>query len=162
MNLRAINYENGLSCVDINLSESIVSYCDYSKKDIKSLKVFLDSIPILKQFRYLTEAYLSSYFGPNLINYYSVRDLIMNFLRETNIYLDLRLKYITDRYDVNVNIQFINTIHRYEVSASYLYSDKIVNIRDYSDIMDSLDVLEVSLEDLKSSRSDFTRKDRGE
>lgn len=149
LNLRPINYENGLRCIDINLSDEIILCVDYRKMTPDIIVAFLKNLNL--PFEVKTEEIFNHF--KNLKDagwYYHIRDYILTESRKSVDYLTQRLKYITDHYDVSINMEFINTVHKYEVSASYLYSEKIVNIKAYSNIMDCLDVLEVELDNLKS------------
>lgn len=148
--LKPINFENGLKYIDLNLSDSIIMFCDYREKNLENLEFFLSSIPELKRFldKFLSIDNMVYYFvgGNRTINYYGIRDFILSYLRESIDYLNLRLKYISDKYDVDINISFINTVHKFEVGASYLNSEEYVRIKDYDNLMDSLDILEIELQ----------------
>jgi hypothetical protein len=155
--LKSINFENGLECIDLNLSDSIITFCDYRKKNLENLETFFNSIPVLKRFSHnLSFDDMVNYFvnDNKTINYYSIRDFILSQLRESMDYLNLRLKYITDKYDIDVNMSFINTVHKFEVEASYLNSEDYIRIKDYDNLMDSLDILEIELEKLKTKKDE--------
>ena len=148
MNLRAINYENGLSCIDINLSDKIIMFVDYKDKSPFNIVNFLKSLNL--PFEIGTGLEAVKYFenlNKNGGMYYHIRDYILSESRKTTEYLRQRLGYLSDKYDINIEMNFENGSNQYAVSYNFLHTNKCFSLKSYSDIMDCLDILEFNIEE---------------
>ena len=158
-NLKSINISNGLNIISSNLSDRIISFVDYKKITPMNILIFLkglnlhfevDTDKTINHFMKLSETVNSSW-------YYHIRDYILYESRKTIIYLRQRLIYLSDKYDISIDITFENGNNQYAVSYTFLYNNKTFMIKPYSDIMDCLDVLEVQVEEYLSNLSNLKK-----
>ncbi len=150
--LKPINFENGLKIIDHSLSDKIILLCDYKKINVNSctnIIRFLKELNLpfevnvddaLNHFRTLAETVSGGW-------YYHIRDYILVESRKTTEYLRQRLIYLSDCYDIGINISFESGCNQYAVSYEFLHDKKNFMLKSYSDIMDCLDVLEVRVEE---------------
>lgn len=146
--LRPINFENGLKAIDVNLSDKIIMFVDYKDKSPFNIVNFLKSLNLPFEIRTGLEAI--KYFenlNKNGGMYYYIRDYILSESRKTTDYLRRRLCYLSDKYDINIKMNFENGNNQYNVSYNFLHTDKCFSLKSYSDIMDCLDVLEFNIEE---------------
>ena len=152
-NLKSINISNGLNVICSTLSDSIISFVDYRKITPMNILIFLkglnlpfevDTDKTINYFMKLSETVDGGW-------YYHIRDYILYESRKTINYLRQRLIYLSDNYDISIDISFENGSNRYAVSYNFLHNDKNFMIKPYSDIMDCLDVLEVQVEEYLSN-----------
>lgn len=152
-NLKSINISNGLDVISSNLSDSIISFVDYKKIVPMNVLIFLKDLDLqfevdtdktLKYFMKLAETVDGGW-------YYHIRDYILYESRKTTDYLRQRLIYLSDKYDIGIDIAFEGCSNQYAVSYTFLHNNKTFMIKPYSDIMDCLDVLEVQVEEYLSN-----------